>query len=73
MADPREDEDRPRRVVAHTVGEKLDDLSLADLDARISLLGTEIERLETAKRARHTARDQAGSLFKMAAFETGAV
>ena len=73
MAGRGEDEDGPRRAVAHTVGETLDDLSLADLDERITFLRTEIERLETAKRGRHAARDQAGSLFKIATSKTGQV
>lgn len=59
-----EDENAPRRQLAHTIGEKLDDLSVRDFDERIALLRAEIERLETAKRHKQSALDAAGSVFR---------
>ena len=61
-----EDEDRPRRKVTHELGEKLDDLSVRDFDERIALLRSEIARLDAAKRAKQSALDAAGSVFKSA-------
>ena len=59
-----DDEDHPRKVVAHAIGEKLDTLSIRDFDDRIALLREEILRLETARRQKQDALDLAGSLFK---------
>lgn len=59
-----EDEDGPRKVIAHAIGQKLDDLSVHEFDERIALLRTEIERLEAAKRLKQAALDQAGSVFR---------
>ena len=59
-----EDEDAPRRRTVHVIGEKLDDLSVHEFDERITLLRTEIERLESAKRHKQSAVDQAGSIFR---------
>ncbi len=58
------DEDNARRSVSHQLGERLDDLSLADLDARVSLLRDEIARLEAAKAAKQDAAAAAASFFK---------
>lgn len=68
-----DEEDRPRRVVGHTIGETLDDLSVRDLEDRIALLRAEIDRLEAAKRGKAAARDAAGSLFGTRVTRTGQV
>lgn len=60
----RDDDDQPRRPVTHVVGEVLDTLSVEEITARIALLTREIERLESARTAKHAARDAAGSIFK---------
>ncbi|GJD95259.1 DUF1192 domain-containing protein [Methylobacterium iners] len=60
-----EEEYRVRRLVGHEIGQKLDDLSVADLDERIALLRSEIERLESAKAAKNAARDAASSIFRL--------
>ena len=60
-------DDEPVRPIArqtHLIGERLDDLSVGDFDHRISLLRTEIDRLESAKRLKQAALAQAGSVFR---------
>jgi uncharacterized small protein (DUF1192 family) len=59
-----DDDRRIRRPTVHEIGQKLDDLSVTELDDRIVLLRTEIERLEAAKASKQAARDAAGSFFK---------
>ena len=61
------DEDiwRPKRPAAHEIGQKLDDLSVDDISARIAALHAEIERLEEARTAKRAALDAAGSIFKL--------
>jgi uncharacterized small protein (DUF1192 family) len=62
----RDDDDRPtRQAIAHRVGEPLDTLSVEDLDERIALLRTEVERLEAARLAKKEALERAGSLFRL--------
>ncbi|GEP09349.1 DUF1192 domain-containing protein [Methylobacterium gnaphalii] len=59
------DEDfRPRKSASNEIGQKLDELSVGDLDERILLLKAEIERLEAARAAKEAARMAAGSIFK---------
>ncbi len=60
----RDDEDRPRRAVAHEIGQPLDTLSLSDLDARIALLRAEIARIEAARAAKQAAQGAADAFFK---------
>jgi uncharacterized small protein (DUF1192 family) len=60
-----EEENRVRRPGWHEIGQKLDDLSVDDLDERIAVLRSEIERLESAKAAKNAARDAAGSIFRL--------
>ena len=60
----RDDDDRPRKVVAHEIGQPLDTLSLGDLDARIALLKAEIVRIEAVRVAKHAAQGAADAFFK---------
>lgn len=60
----RDDDDRPRKAVAHEIGQPLDTLSLADLDARIALLQAEIARIEASRAAKHAAQGAADAFFK---------
>jgi len=60
----RDDDDRPRKAVAHEIGQPLDTLSLFDLDARIALLREEIIRIEAARAAKQAAQDAADAFFK---------
>jgi uncharacterized small protein (DUF1192 family) len=60
----RDDDDRPRKAVAHEIGQPLDTLSLSDLDARIALLREEIARIEAARTAKQAAQGAADAFFK---------
>ncbi len=56
-----EDDDRPRKKIAHEIGQDLSLLSVEELEARVGLLKAEIERLTvsiTAKRATRSAADK---------------
>jgi uncharacterized small protein (DUF1192 family) len=56
-----DDDDRPKKKVAHEIGQDLTLLSVEELGARVQLLHDEIQRLEadmTRKRATRTAADQ---------------
>ncbi len=59
------DEDDARRSVSHQLGERLDDLSVADLDARVALLRDEIARLEAAKAAKQDAAAAAACVLQI--------
>jgi uncharacterized small protein (DUF1192 family) len=60
-----EDEDRPKRLVAHEVGMPIDTMSVGELNERIGLLEAEIARLRSAIAARQQTRSVADSLFKL--------
>jgi uncharacterized small protein (DUF1192 family) len=66
----RDDDDRfaapPRKPPEHVVGQRLDDLSIEELDLRVSLLKAEIERLEQARHAKEAGRAGAAAFFKSA-------
>lgn len=56
-----DDDDRPKKKVAHEIGQDLTLLSVEELAARVSLLKEEIARLEADmvnKRATRMAADQ---------------
>ena len=56
-----DDEDRPKKKLAHEIGQDLTLLSVEELAARVALLSDEIKRLEADmanKRATRTAADQ---------------
>jgi uncharacterized small protein (DUF1192 family) len=59
-----EDEDRPRKAVAHEIGQDLSLLSVEELTVRIALLRGEIDRLESAVAKKRASRDAAASIFK---------
>lgn len=58
------DEDKPRKIPTHEIGQPLDTLSLSDLDERIALLRAEITRIEAARAAKDAAQSSADSFFK---------
>ena len=60
----RDDDDRPRKAVAHEIGQPLDTLSLGDLNERVALLRAEIVRLEAARAAKQAAQGAADAFFK---------
>jgi uncharacterized small protein (DUF1192 family) len=59
-----EDDDKPRKKVSHEIGQDLSLLSVEELTARIALLTSEIERLQTAVTKKRASRDAANSIFK---------
>ena len=56
---------KPKAPVAHEIGQNIDDLSAPELAERISLLRSEIDRLEKAVEARQATRAAAASIFKI--------
>jgi len=59
-----EDEDRPRRKITHDIGQDVSLLSVEELNARIALLTSEIERLQAAVTKKRASKDAANSFFK---------
>ncbi len=56
-----DDDDRPKKKIAHEIGQDLSLLSVEELAGRVQLLRDEIARLETdivQKRAKRAAADQ---------------
>jgi uncharacterized small protein (DUF1192 family) len=56
---------KPKRSLAHEIGQNIDDLSAPELKERIALLRSEIDRLEKAIEARQATRTAADSVFKI--------
>jgi uncharacterized small protein (DUF1192 family) len=61
---PIEDDDRPRKKISHEIGQDLSLLSLEELNERVALLKSEIERLEAAASKKRASKDAANSFFK---------
>ncbi len=59
-----DDEDRPKKMLAHEIGMALDSMSIEELTARIEILKTEIDRLEAAIGEKTASRSAAESFFK---------
>lgn len=56
-----DDDDRPKKKIAHEIGQDLSLLSVEELAARVQLLHDEINRLEadmSQKRSKRAAADQ---------------
>lgn len=60
-----DDDDRPKKLLAHEIGMSLDDMSIEELTARIEILKSEIERLEVAIKEKSASRSAAESFFKL--------
>lgn len=60
----KDDENEPRRKVAHEIGQDLSLLSVVELTDRIALLTGEIERLKAAEASKRASRDAAAGFFK---------
>jgi uncharacterized small protein (DUF1192 family) len=58
------DDDRPRKKIAHEIGQDLTLLSVAELRDRIALLREEITRLESDIAAKQSSRQAADQVFK---------
>lgn len=59
-----EDDDKPRKKISHEIGQDLSLLSVEELTERVTLLKTEITRLEEATTKKRASRDAANSVFK---------
>ena len=59
-----EDDDRPRKKITHEIGQDLSLLSVEELTERVTLLKTEIARLEEAATRKRASRDAADNFFK---------
>lgn len=58
------DEERPKKPVGHDIGSDLSALSAEELQARIDLLRSEIERLESERLRKEAGKRAADSFFK---------
>jgi len=61
---PTEDDDRPRKKVSHEIGQDLSLLSVEELNERIALLSSEVERIKEVVAKKRASRDAANSVFK---------
>jgi len=59
-----DDEDRPKKKIAHEIGQDLTLLSVAELRERIELLKSEIARLEADIKGKQASRSAAENFFK---------
>ncbi len=59
-----DDDDRPKKKIAHEIGQDLALLSVKELDERIGLLQSEIARLEANKAGKQASRQTADQFFK---------
>jgi uncharacterized small protein (DUF1192 family) len=59
-----EDDDRPRKKISHEIGQDLSLLSVEELTERMTLLKSEIARLEEAATKKRASRNAADSFFK---------
>jgi len=59
-----DDDNKPRKKIAHEVGQDLSLLSVEELGERIALLTAEIERLRSAEVKKRASRDAANNFFK---------
>jgi uncharacterized small protein (DUF1192 family) len=59
-----EEDDRPKKKLAHEIGQELALLSVEELGERIALLKDEIARLETARAKKQASRSVADQFFK---------
>jgi len=61
---PVEDDDRPRKKVSYEIGQDLSLLSVEELNERIALLSSEVERIKEVVAKKRASRDAANSVFK---------
>ena len=59
-----DDEERPKKRIAHEIGQELTLLSVRELDERVALLKEEIARLEADKAKKQAQRSAADQFFK---------
>jgi uncharacterized small protein (DUF1192 family) len=59
-----EDDDKPKKKIAHEIGQDLYLLSVEELGERIALMTSEIERLKEAMGKKRATKDAADRFFK---------
>ena len=59
-----DEDDRPKKKIAHEIGADLTLLSVTELDQRVQLLKDEIARLEADKKNKQASRSTADAFFK---------
>jgi uncharacterized small protein (DUF1192 family) len=59
-----DDDDRPKKKIAHEIGQDLTLLSVEELAARVQLLHDEIARLEADIKQKRASRSAADQFFK---------
>ncbi len=59
-----DEDDRPKKKIAHEIGQDLALLSVEELSDRISLLNDEIARLRAALEKKRASRSAADQFFK---------
>jgi uncharacterized small protein (DUF1192 family) len=59
-----DEDDRPKKKIAHEIGQELTLLSVEELAARIALMREEITRLEADMARKHASRSAADQFFK---------
>ena len=59
-----EEDDRPKKKIAHEIGQELALLSVEELNERIALLNDEIVRLQAALAKKLASRSAADQFFK---------
>ena len=59
-----DEDDRPKKKIAHEIGQDLTLLSVTELNARIELMRGEIARLEADIRNKQASRSAADQFFK---------
>jgi len=59
-----DDEDKPKKKIAHEIGQDLTLLSVRELDERVALMQDEIARLEADKAKKQAQRSAADQFFK---------
>jgi uncharacterized small protein (DUF1192 family) len=59
-----DEDDRPKKKIAHEIGQDLTLLSAAELDQRVQALKDEIARLEADRKNKQASRSSADAFFK---------
>jgi uncharacterized small protein (DUF1192 family) len=58
------DDDRPKRKIAHEIGQDLSLLSVTELDERVLILQDEIKRLQSDRLKKNDTKAAAQALFR---------
>ena len=59
-----DDDDKPRKKITHDIGQDFSLLSVEDVEERIAILVTEIDRLKADMARKRAGRDAANAFFK---------